>query len=96
MPAHPLSCSLTSVVCVMSDSNTTPPPPYDAQDDLDTFMFRRNFATLASDQQAIVKLFKDVALQLIIAPEFGLHHPLTEEWDRIRQVRQFLILAAIQ
>ncbi|KAI0731658.1 hypothetical protein C8Q72DRAFT_215919 [Fomitopsis betulina] len=48
-------------------------------------MFRRNFATLASDQQAIVKLFKDVALQLIIAPEFGLHHPLTEEWDRIRQ-----------
>lgn len=82
----------------MSDSNATPPPPYDAMIELGdpNATFRRAFATLASDHQDIMNLFRDVAQQLAIAQEFGPRHPLTEEWDSMRQVRIILILATTQ
>ena len=87
-----LSCSLASLV--MPDNNAmSPPPPYDSGIDPDDpgAKFRHTFAGLARNHQDIMSLFKDVALQLAIAPELGPHHPLTEEWDSIRQVGLLLI-----
>ncbi|KAH9932453.1 uncharacterized protein B0H18DRAFT_985585 [Fomitopsis serialis] len=67
----------------MSGSSArTPPPPYrnDNAEEL-----KRCFATLLSDQQEIQNLFKSVSGELETTPQIGEHHPLTEEWNTLRQ-----------
>ncbi|KZT71691.1 hypothetical protein DAEQUDRAFT_763543 [Daedalea quercina L-15889] len=67
----------------MSDSSArTPPPPY-TNDNAEEL--KRCFATLLNDQQEIQNLFKSVAGQLETTPQIGEHHPLTEEWNTLRQ-----------
>ncbi|KAH9839099.1 uncharacterized protein C8Q71DRAFT_855747 [Rhodofomes roseus] len=67
----------------MSGSNArTPPPPY-TNDNAEEL--KKCFATLLNDQQEIQKLFKSVAGQLETTPQIGEHHPLTEEWNTLRQ-----------
>lgn len=82
----------TSLVASGRSTTPPPPPPYESgsseSSDPGT-TFRPAFASTASDHQEIMNLFRDVALQLVIAPGFGSHHPLTEEWDSLRQVGFF-------
>lgn len=48
---------------------------------------KQNFATLRNDQLDIQELFKTVAAELEATSEIGERHPLSKEWDALRQVR---------
>ena len=48
---------------------------------------KQNFATLRNDQLDIQELFKTVAAELEATPEIGDKHPLSQEWNALRQVR---------
>ncbi|KAI1795534.1 hypothetical protein LXA43DRAFT_990948 [Ganoderma leucocontextum] len=46
---------------------------------------KQNFTTLRNDQQNIQELFKTVAAELEATPEIGDKHPLSKEWNALRQ-----------
>ncbi|KAI8993973.1 hypothetical protein BD414DRAFT_269019 [Trametes punicea] len=46
---------------------------------------KQSFMTLTNDQLDIQELFKSVAAQLESTPEIGEQHPLSNEWNELRQ-----------
>ncbi|CDO69161.1 hypothetical protein BN946_scf185042.g63 [Trametes cinnabarina] len=46
---------------------------------------KQNFVTLTNDQLDIQELFRSVAAQLESTPEIGEQHPLSTEWNELRQ-----------
>ncbi|KAI9067327.1 hypothetical protein FKP32DRAFT_1620595 [Trametes sanguinea] len=46
---------------------------------------KQNFVTLTNDQLDIQELFRSVAAQLESTPEIGEQHPLSAEWNELRQ-----------
>ena len=51
---------------------------------------KQNFVTLINDQRDIQELFKTVAAELEATPEIGDKHALSDEWNKLRQVRAWL------
>ena len=64
------------------------PPSYN--DDMARAELKRKFTTLVKDQQDIQELFKTIARELQATPEIGDKHALSDEWNKLRQVRAWL------